>query len=244
MNLHITSRIIRYFLALALVAITAEIKASIISWSSASGSAWLSTNNWSGNTVPGTNDEADFGIPPTGNATVTINMSNPTNNGTTNQAVGAIVLTPSRTNNLTINDSNASGIFTLNGATVNSVANVILRNANSNNFTIQDGSSSIKLNLVLSNTTDNRIYIDGSGNLTISDSVSSLSGVTPMLVAGIGSGVFTLSGTANSFTGDINIVGGETRFAADGSLGNASNSIIIDGGRIGSVSGGSVNFGA
>ena len=55
-----------------------------------------------------------------------------------------------------------------------------------------------------------------------------------------GTGRFDIINAANTFTGDITITGGEVRFTADGSLGNSSNAIIIDGGRFGIVSGGSV----
>ncbi len=44
-------------------------------------------------------------------------------------------------------------------------------------------------------------------------------------------GRFEISNAANTFTGDININGGEVRFTSDGSLGNAANDVIIDGGR-------------
>ncbi|WP_461782869.1 beta strand repeat-containing protein [Prosthecobacter sp.] len=44
-------------------------------------------------------------------------------------------------------------------------------------------------------------------------------------------GRFDLTNAANTFTGDINVNGGEVRFTTDGSLGNAANDLIIDGGR-------------
>lgn len=44
-------------------------------------------------------------------------------------------------------------------------------------------------------------------------------------------GRFEITNAANTFTGDITITGGEVRFTADGSLGDAANDIIIDGGR-------------
>lgn len=49
-------------------------------------------------------------------------------------------------------------------------------------------------------------------------------------------GRFNIFNSANTFTGDININGGEVRFTTDGSMGNAANNIIIDGGRFGKAS--------
>ena len=57
-------------------------------------------------------------------------------------------------------------------------------------------------------------------------------------------GRFEITNTANTFTGDIKINGGEVRFTADGSLGNAANDIIIDGGRFATLSGASYTLGA
>jgi autotransporter-associated beta strand protein len=57
-------------------------------------------------------------------------------------------------------------------------------------------------------------------------------------------GRFELSNTANTFTGDVTVTGGEVRFAADGSLGNANNDIIIDGGRWSTASGSTYTLGA
>ena len=47
-----------------------------------------------------------------------------------------------------------------------------------------------------------------------------------------GTGLFDITNTANTFTGSVNINGGQNRFAADGSFGAAGNNIIIDGGRL------------
>ena len=57
-------------------------------------------------------------------------------------------------------------------------------------------------------------------------------------------GRFEITGTSNTFTGDINVNGGEVRFTADGSLGNSANSIVIDGGRFGIGSNQIVTLGA
>ena len=49
-------------------------------------------------------------------------------------------------------------------------------------------------------------------------------------------GRFEITNAANTFTGNIGINGGEVRFTADGSIGNAANDIILDGGRFGKAS--------
>jgi len=47
-----------------------------------------------------------------------------------------------------------------------------------------------------------------------------------------GTGILDITNTANTFTGPVNINGGQTRFAGDGSFGNFSNSIVIEGGQL------------
>ncbi len=46
-----------------------------------------------------------------------------------------------------------------------------------------------------------------------------------------GTGRFDITNIANTFTGNVRITGGEVRFSSNGSLGNANNSVMIDGGR-------------
>lgn len=58
------------------------------------------------------------------------------------------------------------------------------------------------------------------------------------------SGRFEITNTANTFTGDITITGGTVRFAADGSMGNAGNDIVVDGGRLATTDGASFALGA
>ncbi|MDN3655891.1 autotransporter-associated beta strand repeat-containing protein [Ferruginibacter paludis] len=45
-----------------------------------------------------------------------------------------------------------------------------------------------------------------------------------------GSGLFDITNAANTFSGPVNLNGGEVRFAADGSFGNPANVIVMDGG--------------
>ncbi len=51
-------------------------------------------------------------------------------------------------------------------------------------------------------------------------------------------GSFAITNTANTFTGAIRITGGEARFTGPDSFGDVNNSIVVDGGRLASVSGG------
>lgn len=57
-------------------------------------------------------------------------------------------------------------------------------------------------------------------------------------------GRFEITNAANTLTGDITITGGEVRFTADGSLGDADNDIIIDGGRFATLSTATYTLGA
>jgi len=81
--------------------------------------------------------------------------------------------------------------------------------------------------------TVNRTLTLGYGGTVVFGGVignSGSGGVTFGGTAG-GTGRFDVTNASNSFTGDVTITGGEVRFTADGSLGAASNDIIIDGGR-------------
>ena len=80
--------------------------------------------------------------------------------------------------------------------------------------------------------------LGNNGVQTFSGTISNTSGgITFSANAGLtGAGRFDITGTANSFTGPININAGEVRFSADGSLGNPANTIVIDGGRLATAS--------
>ena len=57
-------------------------------------------------------------------------------------------------------------------------------------------------------------------------------------------GQFRITNAANTFTGNTTINGGEVRFTTNGSMGNAANDIIIDGGRFATASGATFTLGA
>jgi len=230
------------FLFLLPGAMTPAASAATLIWTNSGGSSWTSGVNWSTGGVPGTTDDAQFGIDPTGKSAVGISMNSTLlNNGPANEAVGAVEQTSARTSNLIITNSSSSenGVFTLNGAAVNGIDNVILRNASSANLTLANGSSKT-MGVVLANPTENIVLLDGSGNLTISSLISSVGGATPFTFAGSGSGATAITGTNNTFTGDIDVTGAEVDFSGDGSLGNTANNIIINGGRFGIAGGTSV----
>ena len=189
----------------ALLCLGTAARASTITWNSAgSGGAWLTGSNWSGSNVPGSGDTAQFTANPTASPyEVGINMSKATNNGTSNQIVGAIESLRTA-NPLFIGNSSTTtdGTLTLAGVTVNGVANVILRNGGSQLLTIEDAitNATQAMNVALGNATENNVSIDSTGGITISSIVSG-SGRNLTLRGG-GSGTFTLSGaSANTFSG-------------------------------------------
>lgn len=194
--------------------------------SSGSGGAWLTTGNWTGSVVPATTGYAQFQLNPTGAGQVGINMNGSTNNGSKNQAVGAIEVTGSRAVPLIIGNSSTSasadGTLTLNGNTVNSVSNVILRNTTTQLFTIQNNTAggNRSMGLALGNTTENIINIDGSGGITISSIISGTN--SNLTKAGSGNGVLTLS-AVNTYTGTTKVNSGELRLnpSANNSLSGA-----------------------
>jgi autotransporter-associated beta strand protein len=72
--------------------------------------------------------------------------------------------------------------------------------------------------------------------ISLSDVISSPAGlITPLRVGGAGlpaTSGFNLTNTANTFTGDVTLDNGLLGIAADGSLGNAANTLVLDSGPI------------
>jgi hypothetical protein len=155
-------------LLLFLTGCNSDASAQIL-WSNAVGQAWLTGTNWTGGTVPGSADIAQFGTAPTSGVTgIGINMNGATNNGLSNQSVGAIEVLAARPVGLYIGNSSSStgGTLTLNGATVNGIDNVILRNNAASLFEITDFQAfnvTELMNVALNNITDNIINIDATG---------------------------------------------------------------------------------
>jgi fibronectin-binding autotransporter adhesin len=209
--------------------------------------AWLTGANWNpGGGPPGPLDVAEFDttVPSTGDGGSQINFKNAVNNGPTNEAVGAIWVLPTRTsNNLFIGNGSSgttatNGFLTLNGATINGTNNIVIENDSTggSDITVTNvgagGGASVTMGLVLANTTENIVVLNGNSSIGISDILSSSNGLTtPLTFAGLGTKQTTISGTANTFTGSIKVIGAEVDFNGNGSLGNSGNSITIDGGR-------------
>ena len=196
-------------------ATTNAVKAATVVWSNAAAStAWYTNTNWTANTSSTqwtTSDIAQFANAGTA-TTAGINM------GTSALSIGAIEITSARTRALTIGNSSAtSGNLTLNATTVNGVSNVIVRNASGSALTIQNNETGTgkTMDVALSNNADNKIMVDGAGGVVISSIIKSVSGSTPLTIAGSGTGSVTLSG-ANTYAG------GTTLNAGNIVLGNAA----------------------
>ena len=160
---------------------------------------------------------------------------------------------------------NGAGTFlTLNGGTLaadgnRSIANTRLPGGITIGGNVQFGE--MATNVALANSTanlqfDNSVSLGGSlrtltlgngGTQTLTGVISNTgsNGLT-FTANSNGTGRFDITGT-NTFTGPVNINGNgtgvaEVRFTADGSIGNSTNTITIDGGRFGIVSGGTVTI--
>ncbi len=185
------------------------------------GSAWRTPGNWAGGTVPDGTQVAQFGLNPQNAGTVGINLNNTGNN----QTVGAIEVTPARTLPLFIGDSSyTSGTLTLNGVTVNGTDNVVLRNGSTNDVTLQAAQWG-EMDVALGNATENKIIVDGTGDINIGSNISGDG--KALTLAGSGSGALTLSG-ANTYAGNTTISAGILALSGEGSINNSPN-IIVNG---------------
>lgn len=79
--------------------------------------------------------------------------------------------------------------------------------------------------------TGNRTFTVGNNAAhTFGGIISNTSGGITFSAAPDATGSFNITNLANTFTGDVTITGGRVNFSGDGSLGNSSNNVIIDGG--------------
>jgi len=144
----------------------------------------------------------------------------------------------------------ASNVLTLNGGTVASNASRTIANTKygggiviggnvqfgelTTNVALADSGASLSFANNVSLGTGARTFTLGNnGTQTFSGIISNTSGGITFSANAGATGNFGITGNANTFTGPINITGGEVRFTSDGSIGNAANDIIIDGGRFG-----------
>jgi autotransporter-associated beta strand protein len=184
------------------------------------------------------------GVFATGNYTSTANAQSFTINGGTVIARGTTGL-----------GNGSASVLNLNGGTLASNATRAFDNTRfgggiviggnmqfgglSTNVALADSSASLSFANNVSLGTGVRTFTLGNnGTQTFSGIISNSSGgITFSANSGLtGTGRFDITGTANTFTGPINITAGEARFTADESLGNSANTIVIDGGRLATAS--------
>ena len=155
-------------------------------------------------------------------------MSGATNNGTSNQAVGAIYDSSPGTGNLTVDNSAAStpGLLTVNGATINGISNTILANTAVTSapapttLSINNGAGTSSMGLVLGGTTNviqaATVGKTGGGASSQGDVIAIGSNISEFnsgssltfLAAGtsaVNGGVLELNGTNNTFSGGMTI---------------------------------------
>ena len=134
-------------------------------------------------------------------------------------------LTDKYAGGITIGGNVQFGEFSTNVALANDTANLTFSNA---------------MSLGAANRT---LMLGNKGNVTFGGVIANTSGgitfaAAPGAEASVsGAGRFDITGTSNTFTGDLSFTGAEVRVANNGSLGNAANNIVINGGRFGIVSG-------
>jgi len=199
--------------------------AQTVSWGNNNNTAWMSSANWGGSSIPGAGDVASFGANPSGG--VGINLNDTSNNlGQGNQAIGAIEVTALRSTPLTISNSSGarSGVLTLIGATVNEVDNVVLRNNSGSDLTLANGATQT-MGVVLDGA-ENVVVIDGAGNINISSSISGTG--KSLTLTGAGAGVLTLSG-ANTYSGATLIESGTLALGSTGSIANSDRILVSSG---------------
>lgn len=136
-----------------------------------------------------------------------------------------------------------NGLLTLNGGTVASNASRDLSGRYSNivvggdiQFGDQSGLSSatasVSFNSNISLGNSLRSFILGNGGvIKFGGKISGTAGIRFTNNVN-GTGVIDITNPANSFTGPVSINGGLVRFAADGSFGDPSNKIMLDGGQL------------
>lgn len=77
------------------------------------------------------------------------------------------------------------------------------------------------------------LTLGNAGTVALSGLISNTAPAGISFTANInGTGFFDVTHTGNTFSGPVNISGGEVRFAANGSCGNPANVIVIDGGQL------------
>jgi autotransporter-associated beta strand protein len=202
------------------LAITTSVVADDIVWDAngaIGGAAWLTTTNWNPDTVPGSSDTAVF-QDTSGSATIEITVSNPTNNGTHNQIVGAISLTAGESKTIRNGSTGTDGTLTLAG-----VNGVLLSNSSTNlTLALQDGSSKfLNLDLAASGTIN---VTSTTATISIANSLGQTGGSYGFTKTG--AGTLLLSGT-NTYTGNTIVNGGSLVLSTAGNNNIASSARIV-----------------
>jgi uncharacterized repeat protein (TIGR02543 family) len=200
------------------------LNATVKLWSSPTGTAWLTTGNWTGG-LPTATEVAQFAANPTPGTAVNIN-------GGTTPAAGIEITT--RSIDLTVGNNSGSatsGTLTLNGGVINGVANTIIRHNGTASLTLQNtgssGSGSNTMAVALGGASVNNVSIENSGSINIS---SVITGANPLTRVGAGSGVLILSNTANTYTGTTTITQGRLRLSPSTSPATFASPIVLNGG--------------
>ncbi len=193
-------------------------------WSTAgASSAYMTAGNWTGGAVPGTTAWAQFGA----NGTMTsmlIAMSASNNNGTNNQAVGAIDMTSARTAGaLSVGAGAVLGTLTLNGATVSGTGNVILSNSHTSALNFLIGSPVLRI-AIPGTANRNVITAPGSSSTVLGSTINitdTITSTAPLTFLGGG----TWNGSSGNAGGLFKLGGGQA-FTAGITAGNSDGSQV------------------
>ncbi len=209
---------------------------------STTGGAWLSSGNWSP-AVPATSSVSQFNVNPTSTGQVGINMNGSTNNGTNNQAVGAIFLNSTRATPTIIGNSSttSNGTLTLNGATVtppsgSAVNNVIIANYAStpatNTLTIQNNTAGGNKTMGVALGLSNGVILSGAGTSTTVGNVTNISSIISGsgAITFLGGGTYDATSASGNNGGVLKLTGVNTATGGItvGSSSSTYNSGILD----------------
>ncbi len=167
--LYLSKKMTQCIIVTILLLLTTEGNAQVL-WNPnpVSSGIYTAPGNWIGASVPATTAWVQLGA--AGTSTIlSISMNASNNNGSKNQAAGAIQVSSSRPLATTIGASVAAGVLTLNGTTVNGTANVIL--ANSSSSALQFTVGSPLLRLAIPGTINRNIMTAGGSSATAIGSV-------------------------------------------------------------------------
>lgn len=222
-------------LAAVVLPASGTLHAANVTWAGTTSSAWSDTTNWTGGALPGIGDTVLLSTAPT---TLTVDL------GGVSQTVGAVYFNGSGTGAFTIQDgmliltSNSNTIQAASSLANNEIINAAVQFGTSDNTYVVNWNNASK-----SLTIGGNITAGGSGANTIS--LTSASGGSVNLNGAISNGnasslglktsvtTLTLGGTvANTFTGDLQIVGGTVKLNKTAGVNAVAGDIAISGGTL------------